>query len=69
MGRIKTQLIKSTAFRIMEEHGDKITNDFGKNKLLIQGFVDIPSKKIRNITAGYVTRLFIMGKKKEGAWV
>ena len=31
--------------------------DIDKNKELIAGFIDLPSKKIRNVIAGYVTRL------------
>lgn len=57
MGRIKTQLVKRVTHKIMEKHGDELTNDFEQNKKLVDGFANIPSKKIKNTIAGYITRL------------
>ena len=57
MGRIKTKLTKRTTIEIMSEHADKFTDDFEKNKARVDELLDIPSKKIRNIVAGYATRL------------
>jgi len=57
MGRIKTSLIKRVTMNLVKEHKDDLTDDFEKNKELIAGYVDLPSKKIRNVIAGYVTRL------------
>ncbi|MCX8146956.1 MAG: 30S ribosomal protein S17e [Candidatus Woesearchaeota archaeon] len=63
MGRIKTKLIKRKTYELLEKHGNELTTDFEKNKKLIVEFMEFPSKKIRNIIAGYITRL----KKKEQA--
>ena len=57
MGRIKTQLVKSVTHKLIEEHGEEFTKEFGKNKTLVTEFADVPSKKIRNIIAGYITRM------------
>ena len=57
MGRIKTKLIKRISLKIFEQHKEELKPDFEGNKELIAKFVDIPSKKIRNIIAGYATRL------------
>lgn len=57
MGRIKTMLIKRKTREIMAEHEKEFTEDFGKNKELVSKFAHVPSKKLRNIIAGYVTRL------------
>ena len=57
MGRIKTQLVKSTTNEVLDKHRDKFTTDFTKNKEILGGLADLPSKKIRNIMAGYITRL------------
>lgn len=65
MGRIKTQLLKRATLRLMKEHGGEMTDDFGKNKELIAKFLDVPSKKFRNIIAGYATRLVKVMNKKE----
>ena len=61
MGRIKTQLIKRVSNKLIKEHRDEFKKDFEENKKLVEEFSDIPSKKLRNSIAGYVTRL----KKEE----
>ena len=55
MGRIKTKLVKSYAreLRKMREFG----TDFEENKKAILEIATPQSKKIRNIVAGYITRL------------
>ena len=57
MGRIKTKLIKRISLSIFKRHREELKDNFEENKQLVDGFADIPSKKIRNIIAGYVTRL------------
>ena len=57
MGRIKTKLIKRISLKIFEKHGAELKPEFEENKELVAKFADIPSKKIRNIIAGYATRL------------
>ncbi len=57
MGRIKTALIKRTTNELFKEHAQEFKEDFEENKKIVERFADIKSKKIRNIVAGYVTRL------------
>lgn len=57
MGRIKTMKIKAVTNKLFANHSDVLTNDFSKNKAIIAEYVDIPSKKLRNVIAGYATRL------------
>ena len=57
MGRIKTKLIKRKTKELMKVHGEKFTTDFTKNKELAVIHVQVESKKLRNIIAGYATRL------------
>lgn len=61
MGRIKTQQIKRVTFELMDRHRDSFKKDYTENKKLVEEFADIRSKKLRNMIAGYVTRL-----KKQG---
>jgi len=61
MGRIKTQLVKRLTKKLMDIHLDEFTEDFGQNKKLVRGWISESSPKIRNIIAGYVTRLKKMG--------
>jgi small subunit ribosomal protein S17e len=64
MGRIKSTAIKNLARDILEEHGDKFSTDFEKNKKLIEGIRSIESKKIKNVVAGYITKEI---RRKENA--
>ena len=57
MGRIRTKLIKRTAYNLVEKDRNKFTKNFGTNKKIVENLVDIPSKKLRNTIAGYVTKL------------
>lgn len=57
MGRIKTKLTKRVTIKLVKEHRDEFKQDFENNKQLVTKFADIPSKKLRNVIAGYVTRL------------
>jgi small subunit ribosomal protein S17e len=57
MGRIKTQLVKRTTINLIKEHPEAFTTDFTKNKTIVSQFLLVKSKKIRNVIAGYVTRL------------
>jgi small subunit ribosomal protein S17e len=57
MGRIKTQLIKRISNKLIKEHRNEFKKDFKENKEIVAKLADIQSKKIRNIIAGYVTRL------------
>ncbi len=61
MGRIKTQLIKRTTEDIVNKDSEAFTTDFNENKRVLDSKLNISSKKMRNVIAGYVTRL-----KKKG---
>ena len=63
MGRIKTQLIKRTTFKLMELHRDEFKKDYNTNKELVSKFAIIHGKKIRNVIAGYITRLMKKGEE------
>ena len=57
MGRIKTTLTKRTAIKLFDTHKTEFTKDFNKNKKKVAELTDVSSKKLRNIIAGYITRL------------
>lgn len=57
MGRIKTTLVKRTAKKLFANHQDELHKDFNKNKEALKNLVEVSSKKLRNVIAGYVTRL------------
>lgn len=57
MGRIKTSLIKSVTLKLFKNNKDLFKDKFDDNKLLINDLIKTESKKLRNIIAGYITRL------------
>ncbi len=57
MGRIKTTFIKNLGEEIYEKYGEKFTNDFYTNKKILKDIVDLKSKKLMNVLAGYITTL------------
>ncbi len=63
MGRIKTTLIKRLTLKLYNEYKDQFKEDYEHNKRLVQELIDVESKKIRNVIAGYLTRL--IKEKKE----
>lgn len=50
-------LIKRTSNDLVREHPEEFKDNFEENKALVTAFAEVRSKKIRNIIAGYVTRL------------
>lgn len=65
MGRIKTMLIKRTTNELIQRYEKEFKTDFESNKKLVMEFGDIPSKKLRNVIAGYVTRLIKQRRLEE----
>ena len=60
MGRIKTRFIKRVTHQLVDLHGDEFTDNFEKNKELLNQYVIIQSKLIRNRIAGYIVHLVKM---------
>lgn len=58
MGRIKSTLVKRTANSLLKEENN-FSETFNNNKKLLAD--TMPSKKVRNKIAGYISRL----KKRE----
>lgn len=63
MGRIKTKLIKRTTLALYKDHKESFKEDYEENKKIVTKHLIIPSNKLRNIIAGYLTRL--VRSKKE----
>ncbi|MCB9359503.1 30S ribosomal protein S17e [Candidatus Woesearchaeota archaeon] len=57
MGRIKTKKIKRNTRMIFKKDSEELSGDFEANKKVIASKYSIASKKLRNIIAGYCTRL------------
>ena len=57
MGRIKTKLIKRVTNKVVDDYSDELATSFEENKKVVTLHVDSLSKKLRNMIAGYATRL------------
>ncbi len=62
MGRIKTTMIKRVGKKLVAQHRSCFKPTFEENKEIVPTFVDVPSKKLRNVLTGYITHLM---KKEE----
>ncbi len=54
-GRVRTKTVKKAARSIIEKWYGKLGNDFHVNKKLCNEIAVIPSKRLRNKIAGYIT--------------
>ena len=57
MGRIKTRKIKAVTMDLLDEYPDAFSSSFEENKAKVSSLTTVESKKLRNIIAGYMTRL------------
>lgn len=55
MGRIKTTLVKRTARELVDKSPETFNEDFGNNKKALGS--TMPSKRLRNMIAGYASRI------------
>jgi small subunit ribosomal protein S17e len=57
MGRIKTRPIKAISMDLLETYRENFSTEYEHNKAKVMEFTDVKSKKLRNIIAGYITRM------------
>jgi small subunit ribosomal protein S17e len=63
LGRIKINMVKRVSNELIEKDRQSLSTDFSANKAIVSSKINVPSKKIRNVIAGYVSRL--MKRKAE----
>ena len=57
MGRVRTKTIKKASRQIIEKYYTKLTLDFHTNKRVVEEIAVIPTKRLRNQIAGFITHL------------
>lgn len=64
MGKVRPENVKKAARELLEEYPDKFTTDFQTNKKALESLTKIPSPRLKNRVAGYITRLLSIAKKR-----
>ena len=57
MGKVRTFLIKNLSKELINKYPDVFTTDFEKNKKLLDKYLEIDSKHLRNRISGYIVNL------------
>jgi small subunit ribosomal protein S17e len=57
MGRVRTKTVKKASRQIIEKYYTKLTLDFHTNKRVVEEIAIIPTKRLRNQIAGFITHL------------
>jgi len=65
MGKVRPRLVKRAAEQMVEKHPAKFSEEFGNNKKSVSALLEVPSKRVRNMIAGYATRLVKQDKRKQ----
>ncbi|MEM1634317.1 MAG: hypothetical protein QXR54_02045 [Nanopusillaceae archaeon] len=56
MGRILHSKFRRIAEQIFLKYSEFFSKDYNKNRKILEIIADIPSKRLRNMLAGYITR-------------
>ena len=64
MGKVRTVLIKSTSKELINKYPNVFTTDFEKNKELLDKYLEIDSKHLRNRISGYIVSLLKIRDKE-----
>jgi len=57
LGKVRPEQVKKIARELVGLYPDKFSTDFQSNKNILESLARIPSDKLRNRIAGYITRL------------
>jgi len=57
LGNVRTEKVKRIARELVRRYPNRFTADYEENKRVLMALVNLPSKKLRNMIAGYVTSL------------
>ncbi|MFQ6095655.1 MAG: 30S ribosomal protein S17e [Candidatus Bathyarchaeia archaeon] len=64
MGNVRPEKVKKIAHELVRRYPRKFTSNFEENKKIVMSVANIPSTKLRNRIAGYITRLRVPSQQK-----
>ncbi|NLE04914.1 MAG: 30S ribosomal protein S17e [Crenarchaeota archaeon] len=64
MGKVKTEQIKRLSKELITRFPDKFTTNFDENKRLVDQVTEGTTTRVRNQTAGYITRTVVLNENK-----
>ncbi|TXT64784.1 MAG: 30S ribosomal protein S17e [Promethearchaeota archaeon] len=64
MGKVRTVLIKNISKELVEKYPDVFSKNFEENKKLLDKYLEVDSKHLRNRISGYIINL-LKNKEKE----
>ena len=56
MGRIRAGFVKRAAGKLMKLQGVNFSTKFSDNKRIVTAVAEVPTKKFRNLIAGFITK-------------
>ncbi|MHA1460742.1 MAG: 30S ribosomal protein S17e [Promethearchaeota archaeon] len=65
MGKVRTILIKKVSKELINKYPDVFTTDFEENKKLIDKYLEVDSKHLRNRISGYVVNLMKIKSREQ----
>ncbi len=65
LGNVRPEKVKRIARELVRRFPDKFTADFEENKKILSSIAYIPSTRLRNSIAGYITRLISISQPTE----
>ncbi|MHA1915926.1 MAG: 30S ribosomal protein S17e [Promethearchaeota archaeon] len=60
MGKVRTILIKNVSRELTNKYPEVFTTDFEQNKRLLDKYLEVDSKHLRNRISGYIVSLLKM---------
>jgi len=67
LGKVRPEKVKKIARELVKRYPDQFTTEFENNKKQLKSITTIPSTKLRNLIAGYITRLVAISEAAEAA--
>lgn len=65
MGKVRTFLIKNISKELINKYPDVFTTEFEENKKLLDKYLEIDSKHLRNRISGYIVNLLKIKNKEQ----